>query len=80
MDTAEDVYHAHIGSKAAIHEQYDAVDDAAHVRLLHDQLPQRAGAVLVRIEHHRDSDAVFCHRLGLSELQAEAEVAGADYR
>ena len=77
MDTAEDVYRAHIGSEAAIHEQDDDVDDASDVRLLHYERPQRVGGVLVRIEHHRDSDAVFCHRLGLSEFQAGAEGAGA---
>ena len=68
MDTTEDVSHVHIGSKAAIHEQHDAVDDASHVRDDYDNVPKRAGAILFGIEHHRHRDAVFCHRLGISEF------------
>ena len=55
----------------AVRERYsgidqpdDAVDDAGDVWVLHTELPERAGAVLDRLQHHRSGDTGIRHRLG----------------
>ena len=68
MDPAKDVDGSHVGSEAAVHEQYAAVDDAADVWLFHHDLPKRRGPVLGSVEYPGHNNAVFRYRLGLHEL------------
>jgi len=50
--------------QAAVAGQYDAMDDATDVCLLHFILSQWAGSFLGNIKCYQDWSPIFCNRLG----------------
>ena len=61
---AEDDHHAGDGLETAVHQPHDAVDDAADVRILHDDVSGRAGVVLGDLQRCGHRDPGLRHRLG----------------
>ena len=61
---AKDDHHAGGGPETAVHQPYDAVDDAADVRILHDDVSEWTGIVLGDLQRCRNCDPGLRHRLG----------------
>ena len=68
MGATENDYCAICGSKAAIDQQYHVVDDATHVRSIHDDVSQRPASLLAGFERDWDCYSIRHHGwLGLPE-------------
>ena len=61
---AKDDHHAGGGPETAVHQPHDAVDDAADVRILHNDVSSRAGIVLGDLQRCRNRDPGLRHRMG----------------
>ena len=61
------------GPASGADQQNDALDDAHHVRLLHDELSQRTGALLGRVQLRRDDNTGLRYRLGPTHRHAEIQ-------
>lgn len=70
---AEDDLHAVCRPAPGADEPYDALDDAADVRLLHHDVPQRTGAVLGRVQHRGDDNTGLRNWVGPSYRYAEIQ-------
>lgn len=63
MADSEDDYYAVGRSQAGVDEQDDAVDDAAHVRILHYNISQWAGCILDCLQRSWNNHSGICHGL-----------------
>ena len=75
---AEDDDDAQRRPEAAVDQPDDALDDAGDVRILHDDLPQRAGGLLDCFQRRRRGDAGLHNRLGSLEVPKPAKAPGRD--
>ena len=61
---AEDDHHADGRPAPEVHEPDDALDDAPHVRIFHDNVPKRTGPVLGHFQRRRRGNSRIRNRLG----------------